>query len=178
MKKTFAVFALFAALVFVISCGGDTDDAQLPECSPTSPTPCWDSSNGLVWSAKAPDEMTWRDAVSYCDNLTEGDYSDWRLPTINELRSLIKNCSRNEMPDGSCAVKDPDCLLYRCWTSETCGSCEYNSTGKYSKFGETDRFWSSSFHAIDGSLAWYVNFGVGGIGRNYKANDFNVVCVR
>ena len=41
------------------------------------------------WSNKAPSEMKWIDAVDYCNNLNEGGYSNWRLPNIDELKTLI-----------------------------------------------------------------------------------------
>ena len=33
-------------------------------------------------------KVTWSDAVSYCDNLTEEGYSDWRLPSQRELMMI------------------------------------------------------------------------------------------
>ena len=35
-----------------------------------------------------PAKMSWSDAVSYCDNLTEEGYSDWRLPSQRELMMI------------------------------------------------------------------------------------------
>ncbi|MBI5590903.1 MAG: DUF1566 domain-containing protein [Deltaproteobacteria bacterium] len=32
--------------------------------------------------------MNWEEALSYCATLNLGNYSDWRVPTIKELRSL------------------------------------------------------------------------------------------
>jgi len=45
--------------------------------------------NGLQWSNKAHDTKTWNDAANYCENLNEDGYSDWRLPTLNELKTLF-----------------------------------------------------------------------------------------
>ena len=91
---------------------------SLPECSPESATPCIDSATGLIWSAKSANKMPWNDALNYCQNLTEGDFNDWRLPSIAVLKTLVQNCSS--------------------------AKCTDDYTGKYSKFGDTVYLWSSS----------------------------------
>ena len=139
-----------------------------------------DPSSGLTWSAKAQQAMNWDNAGTYCGNLSEDGHTDWRLPTINELRTLIQNCSKNEMPNGSCAVNDPDCLALSCWTSETCGSClDSNNKGPYSKFGDTDQsWWSSSNNTDDTNYAWIVDFYRGSVRRHKKTYDSFARCVR
>ena len=103
----------------------------LSECGPESPLPCRDSSTGLVWSANLPEKMMFEKAFDYCDNLVEGVISDWRLPTISELRTLIVNCPASE-PGGECGVTD-DCLSRdECWTLTNC-KCRYGEAA-YSKF--------------------------------------------
>ena len=62
-----------------------------PECTYPPSFPCLDSSSGLVWTFKSPDKMTWKEAYSYCTRLNEGGYNDWRMPNIDELRTLIQN---------------------------------------------------------------------------------------
>jgi len=50
-----------------------------------------DNVTGLVWQKDtAPGTYNWGEAISYCENLTLGGYSDWRLPTVIEL-SFIRN---------------------------------------------------------------------------------------
>ena len=131
----------------------------LPECSTSNTGPCYDSTSHLTWSKKTDTTYNWSDAGTYCDGLSEGGYTDWRLPTISELRTLIKNCSDTQMPGGSCGVRDDSvvCLSDSC-QGEDCYSCSSDSTGWHSKFGETGWFWSSSTNVYDTIYAWYVNF--------------------
>jgi hypothetical protein len=50
---------------------------------------CKDSVTGYVWSSLAPNELNWNDAVAYCENLNEGGKSDWMLPSINVLKTIV-----------------------------------------------------------------------------------------
>ena len=102
MKRFLVVFALFAALVFVVSCGGSEDPDQTVDSDQTidgcgGQEDSGQTVDGKMWSSRSSSTYTWSDAVSYCDNLTEGGYSDWRLPNINELRTLIKNCCQRKV---------------------------------------------------------------------------------
>ena len=47
---------------------------------------------GLMWQKK-PDglERNWKDAKLYCQKLSLGGYSDWRLPNESVLMKMIKN---------------------------------------------------------------------------------------
>ena len=92
------------------SCGCDAgyswaDGKCLPNCASGSATPCFDPSSGLIWSAKALNTMNLSDAIDYCDSYSEGGFGDWHLPNINELRTLVINCSKIE-PGGICLAPD------------------------------------------------------------------------
>lgn len=100
---------------------------NLPECSPTSATPCIDSATGLIWSGKAPERIRWIDAVDYCKNLNEGGYSDWRLPSLAVLRTLVKECESNGYSDGECS-KFGDIVFFWSSSSQGQGVFFYNGT--------------------------------------------------
>ena len=128
--------------------------------------------DGNMWSPKSSNRMTWYGALSYCNNLTECGYSDWHLPTISELRTLIKNCS-GTVTGGSCDVTD-SCLSYSC-KNDACIGCSYDSSGKYSKLGDSSWLWSSS---TDTDNAWVVYFDDGDVSLHDKLYINYFRCVR
>ena len=151
--------------------------SSLPECSASSGTPCKDSSSGLTWSARASTSYPWQNAVDYCNSYSEGGLSGWHLPTISELRTLIKNCS-GTVTGGSCGVTD-SCLSSSCQDG-SCYSCDNYEDGRYSKFGEIGWFWSSSTVSDYTDLAWFVGFYGGYVSGDSKTYDdrSGVRCVR
>ncbi|MGD9808167.1 MAG: DUF1566 domain-containing protein [Deferribacterales bacterium] len=47
---------------------------------------------GLMWQDNADaasENILFADAVNYCENLDLGGYSDWRLPNVRELKSIL-----------------------------------------------------------------------------------------
>jgi len=57
-----------------------------------------DSTTGLVWERAGSDaNMTWKDALAYCENRDTGGKTEWRLPNKKELETLILD-SADEMP--------------------------------------------------------------------------------
>lgn len=50
---------------------------------------CKDPVTGYVWSSPAPKDLNWNEATSYCEKLNEGGKSDWMLPTLNVLKTII-----------------------------------------------------------------------------------------
>ena len=101
-------------------------DASLP--SPAA-FPYTDSENGLVWSSLSKKYLPyWYDAAKYCTDLVEGGSNNWRVPSMEELRTLVTNC-----PDGDCVP---------------------NTTGEYSVLGDLGNLWSSDISSGDSD---YVN---------------------
>jgi len=43
--------------------------------------------------------MNWKSAINYCESLTLGKHSDWRLPNINELNSIIDDTKSSPAVD-------------------------------------------------------------------------------
>lgn len=49
-----------------------------------------DIQTGLVWQRNdSSNAMAWNDTFVYCDTLNVGEYDDWRVPTVNEVATLI-----------------------------------------------------------------------------------------
>ncbi|MDQ1277427.1 MAG: hypothetical protein QG555_467 [Thermodesulfobacteriota bacterium] len=49
-----------------------------------------DTRTGLMWAAQDNgSNITWADARSYCRNYRGGGYTDWRMPTQDELAGLF-----------------------------------------------------------------------------------------
>jgi hypothetical protein len=49
-----------------------------------------DGTTGIMWQKEDDNtKRTWAEAGSYCEGLTLAGYSDWRLPDVNDLLSLI-----------------------------------------------------------------------------------------
>ncbi|MEA2091815.1 MAG: DUF1566 domain-containing protein, partial [Campylobacterota bacterium] len=55
-----------------------------------------DSLTKLQWQDDAVGStMSWNGAISFCENLTLDGYSDWRVPNINELKSIVDRSKSN-----------------------------------------------------------------------------------
>jgi Protein of unknown function (DUF1566)/PEGA domain len=144
-----------------------------------------DSSSGLTWQVSPMGKaMIWNAAKSHCASLRLGGSSGWRLPTISELRSLIRGCPRIQK-GGSCRVTD-SCLSRRCWRKDKCYSSSRKDVlgpgGAYwppELKGKAWHYWSSSAVVADSDYrAWTVGFDDGRVYyRNVRYGSF-VRCVR
>jgi hypothetical protein len=90
-----------------------------------------DRATGLLWQRSGSSRsVTWRRAELYIDKLNRNQfagYSDWRLPTIDELASLLEESQKDEFHI------DPvfDRKQERCWSSDSRPDPLYGSMGLF-----------------------------------------------
>jgi hypothetical protein len=82
-KRCFKRLAMSLMLMFLLY-----PVAQLAICQDSGGT--WkDDATGLMWSVRDNGADTnWVQANNYCENLTLGGLTDWRLPTLKELETI------------------------------------------------------------------------------------------
>ena len=107
-----------------------------------------------IWTTTAdaldsPATMSYLDAISACNNLDYAGYSNWRLPEISELQTIIFY-----------QLSDPAI-----------------KTDKFPNT-QSGTYWSSTTLADYPGYAWFVNFSNGNVGFVGKANGLYVRCVR
>ena len=153
--KTVAVIAL--AFTFPISAM-----AEWHRSSPIAGEPIVrDTDTGFIWQGCSAGEsgnscgtgsasqMTWQAALDYCDTLNWAGYTDWRLPSKNELQSIV------------------DYDEYVPAIDETA----FPGVGPAVYF-------SSSSNTLTSSLAWSVSFTFGYVECMPKSQTWFVRCVR
>ena len=92
--------------------------------------------------------LNWVSAISYCENLTYGTYSNWYLPNFNELYNIADRSKYNPAINSAFQnVVTSDC-------------------------------WSSTTGASNTSNAWLVNFFHGDDNVDDKTGTYYVRCVR
>jgi hypothetical protein len=103
---------------------------------------------GMTWSGSScigsATPMTWQEALQHA-----GGVSEWRLPNIKELRSIVERCRISPAINQQAFPNTP-------------------SLG----------FWSASPHAGGSGSAWTVSFGGGGDGWAGKSDNYRVRLVR
>lgn len=112
-----------------------------------------DLNTGLMWvkdpaAAGLGGTYDWSGALAACENLTYAGYSDWRLPNVNELQSLVDYSRYDPAVAAGLAC----------------------STDKWYR--------SSSVHPQDQNYAWCVHFKEGRVNWSRKSYDYYVRPVR
>jgi hypothetical protein len=105
-----------------------------------------DRETGLVWE-QSPNtsRFDWFGASGHCAGLSKGGRKGWRLPTIQDLASLIDPTQSNfTLPPGH----------------------------PFSNVLTSDDYWSASTRADDARIAWVVFFADGSVFGNFKSGIF------
>jgi hypothetical protein len=102
-----------------------------------------------MWQQDGGTAAVWEDAITVCEELSLVGYTDWRLPNVKELRSIVDS--------GRYAP-----AIY----------IEYFPNTR------TDSYWSSTTCAASPDAAWRVNFWHGEVAGSLKGNALFVRCVR
>lgn len=106
-----------------------------------------DSSSGMTWQqADSGKGMDWGSALTYCENLSLGGYSDWRLPNAKELEYIVDY------------ARSPD------FTNSPAIDPIFKTSSITNEVGQKDYpfYWTSTTHLGSGgnaSQAVYVAFG-------------------
>lgn len=136
MRLNIGCLAMAALLSSVAVADSDNECLSLGDLTDNDDGTVTDADAGLMWSM-CPLNMTWTDgdcvgededeqgylswslALNYASELVLGDYSDWRLPNINELRTLVeRNCSSFAINDAVIWI-DTDNYVVKYWSSTT-----------------------------------------------------------
>ena len=103
-----------------------------------------DTRTNLIWAAKDNGiDVNWADAKSYCENYRGGGYTDWQMPTQDELAGLYDPGKTISNPPtgrsgGNYHITDLIHLTRCCpWAYETRGS-----NAAYFHFILGDRYWN------------------------------------
>jgi len=106
----------------------------------------------LMWqdnSAAKSTKKKWKSAKNYCKNLSFRGYSDWRLPSYDELLTIV-DYDRH----------DPAIMP------------------SFKNVSTSGLYWSSSVYVSSTKYAWVVSFRHGHTNYRGKAYEFYVRCVR
>jgi len=86
-----------------------------------------DTKTNLMWATRDNGKIiNWAEAKYYCENYRGGDYTDWRMPTQDELAWLYDETKayKSDCGDGKDVHVVTDLIRVRCgwvWASETRG---------------------------------------------------------
>lgn len=154
-----------------------------------------DTLSGFMWTKANEEELTQSEAETYCDGLETAGFTDWSLPDISQLRSLVKGCDKvgtgvdtvTGDDSGTCGVIS-SCTESSC-SDANCDGCTNNAgsgpQGLYLASEIWDytgnvngRFWSSSEVPDKADSFWFVRFSNASVAFNWDGSEYNVICVR
>jgi hypothetical protein len=148
----------------------------------------------LCWEKEPSDEKRkWDAAPSYCSSLGLGGGTDWRLPNIDELKSLLRGCQNGVeteassttlctmSPEGciqvdSCAGNNSGINCNRCDTGDGPDSDPAGCYWDADLTGTCGWYWSSTIQT-SAQGAWYVDFNLGYVEAHQRTDPNYVRCV-
>jgi len=108
-----------------------------------------DTRTNLMWAATDNGaNINWAGAKSYCENYRDGGYTDWRMPTQDELAGLFDSSKSYKAPRRGYIVHLTELIqLSVCcpWASETRGP----EAAAFSFWGNGDRYRMHQFTETD-----------------------------
>ena len=110
-----------------------------------------DQDTNLTWQQSEGGTNDWDSALNYCENLSLGTHSDWRLPNAKELQSILD---------------------YRIIGN---GNPKLNPT--FFPSAKASFYWSSTTYRT-GSKAWRIQFNTAAISKRGKGTVYDTRCVR
>jgi hypothetical protein len=111
-----------------------------------------DPKTGLEWQRESAGKMSWQAARDYAKSLNLDGKSDWRLPTVSELETLL----------------DRSVLYYELRPI----------VRKEVPFRDSLSYWSSTTFGELTNNAWIVMFDGAYVLSYYKINRYHIRCVR
>ena len=155
--------------------------AGIRECDETRLAPCKDASTGYVWSSADLDsnysqDKSWLTKAMECRESNEGGISKWRLPTIDEVRTLLPS-SESLKTDGECRVTNA-CFDYaseECFNGAVCSLAE-GTSGEGGEMMMSSLFDYAGYitgtltSTQDSEYAWFVNLRTGSLERKDRGS--------
>ncbi len=162
----------------------DTDSSTEEYIDCSGPDVWYDSTSGLCWENPGEDSnMRFFEASNTCQFSFVGGYDDWRLPNIDELRSLIRDCPETET-GGVCPIEDGSSYLDISVDCEGCGTLTDSLLGRCFQdpilIGDCIEYWSSSIdnHVYVVDHVWTVVFRSASLEYIEETSHAKVRCVR
>ncbi len=145
--KGYGVNLMGSDKLFYVQCKRNSGSYGLNDYRDNGDNTVTDNATGFMWQQDDNGEgVNWDSALGYCEDLSLGDYTDWRLPNAKELQSIV---DYTESPDTTgFAALDSD---------------YFNATQILNEAGEEDYgyYWTSTTHKnmMNGASGVYISFG-------------------
>jgi hypothetical protein len=135
---------------------------------------CSEGQAGVNCEEGAAKKYTWDDAVQRFKHVEYAGYTDWRLPTIDELKTLVY-CSNGNPANAAWEQGCNKDFSISGFERPTINQPAFPKTQPYS-------YWSGSQHDSETNSAWLVNFSFGTTNSispfNFLASSYAVRLVR